>query len=80
MEAQIKILNELAGMLHFSTNVEYDLAFLEYKFNLNEGWDSITIWCEKEGENIPPKFNADKKLINELCQKLHANMQAQTGG
>lgn len=55
MEAQINTLNELVRLLHYSTDTLYDSAHLEYKFNPDEGWRSISMWYENDGKILPPK-------------------------
>ncbi|MCT9979478.1 hypothetical protein M2R48_14165 [Acinetobacter sp. I-MWF] len=81
MEAQVNILNELAKILHYSSGSLYDSAHLEYKFNPDEGWRSISMWYENEGKTLPPKQDdADQKNIDQMCKQLHDEMQSHTGG
>ena len=80
-ETQVNILNELAKILHYSSGSLYDSAHLEYKFNPDEGWRSISMWYENEGKTLPPKQDdTDQKNIDQMCKQLHDEMQSHTGG
>ena len=54
MDKQLEILNELSSILHFSTEIKYDSAHLEYKFNPDEQWNSFSVWYEKNQQNYSP--------------------------
>ncbi len=62
MDKQLEILNELSSILHFSTEIKYDSAHLEYKFNPDEQWNSFSVWYE---------MYSDKFLFSVINQISH---------
>ncbi|OUY05877.1 immunity protein YezG family protein [Acinetobacter populi] len=81
MEEQLRILNELSRILHFSTEIAYNSAHLVYKFNPDEQWYSFSAWYEKNHQNYSPNnFDKISNEAQELCKELHNEMQAHTGG
>lgn len=52
MKDQINILNEIAEILYYGTNKEYDTAHIEYKFNPEEAWSSFSWWYTKNNKNF----------------------------
>lgn len=80
---QTEILNKLANYLYNGTSLEYDKAYLEYKFNPEEKWYSISSWYEKNGKNFSAEESEFDFICNnsiKLCQDLHGIMLKQTGG
>jgi len=81
VDKQLEILNELSSILHFSTEIKYDSAHLEYKFNPDEQWNSFSVWYEKNQQNYSPNdFDKISYEAQELCKELHNEMQSHTGG
>ncbi len=81
IEQQIEILNKLAYILNNSTDKVYTSAHLEYKFNIDEGWRSLTIWYIENNKNFSPtNFDDIGEEVKKLCQELHNRMQDHTGG
>ena len=80
---QTKILNQLASYLHNGTSLEYDTAYLEYRFNPEEKWYSVISWYEKDGKNFPAEESEFDFICSnsiKLCQDLHEIMFNKTGG
>ncbi len=78
---QIKILNKLVNIVNNSTDEVYDTAHLEYKFNPDEGWRSLTIWYVKDSKNFSSQnFDSISPEVRLICQELHSEMQSHTGG
>jgi len=81
MNKKIEILNDIVKYIHINSILNYDLAHLEYKFNLEEQWYSFSVWYEKNHQNYSPNdFDKISNEAQELCKKLHNEMQAHTGG
>lgn len=79
MDKQLELLNKIAQEIHKQRIFDYDAYKFEYKFNPEEGWSQYgAYFCKNNVETLASNFNYDG--INDLCQQLHDEMQAHTGG
>ena len=81
MKDQINILNEIAEILYYGTNKEYDTAHIEYKFNPEEAWSSFSWWYTKNNKNFSTDgYDLGNPRSEKLCRELHEIMYSHTGG
>ncbi|MGR3807750.1 hypothetical protein [Pasteurella testudinis] len=80
MQKQFDILNSICRIF-FEANKKFDTLRYIYRFNPDEGWVETRLLIVVNGVRQSMNLNAESN--NELkgfCQKLHAEMQTQTGG
>lgn len=80
MQKQFEILNEICRLFYQNSN-RFDKISYIYKFNPEENWIGTELSIFLNGESIDSGLTDEiNDSINNLCQKLHDEMQTQTGG
>lgn len=80
MDKQLELLNKLAEMLHNNCH-NYDVAYLEYKFNPDENWFHFSSWYVSNEKNYTPEnYDNLKDCSFKLCAELHQEMLSHTEG
>ena len=81
MHEQLTILDELSKLFYSSIQQDFDFAEIEYSFNKQEKWFSLSAYCQKAQKKFPPiDFeNLHDKAVS-LCEMLHDLMKDHTDG
>ena len=80
IQKQLDILNKICSIF-FSVPENFDSLVFEYRFDPEEGWSGTKLTTLREGKPIQTTLpEQDEYTLEELCEKLHDEMQAHTGG
>lgn len=81
MLKQQEILNQIAQLLHSSSEMNYEQAELTYKIIIDESrWTSFSAGFVIQGKKVPPTdFSSLQNKLEPLLNKLHSVMTANNG-
>jgi len=80
MQKQFDLLNNICSIF-FSAPEKFNFLEYEYKFNPEETWVGTKLITKLDGNPVQITLSEqDEDKLMDLCQELHDEMQAHTGG
>ena len=80
MEKQLELLDCIVKEIYQESEGDWKNCKFQYKFNSDEGWLQYGIYVVNKNDQEILIQEANYSILTELCQKLHDEMQAHTGG